>query len=79
MHLVCTLFYELFFPLEGPEKPPGGIPRKMGKITKFASPVRPPKMGKITEKLQILYFRSNFSPFLGQFSPLSGGRAGREI
>ena len=23
--------YELFFPLEGPEKPPGGIPWKMGK------------------------------------------------
>ena len=41
---------ELFFPLEGPGSHRGGNPRKMGKITKFPSPVRPPKMGKIAPK-----------------------------
>ena len=41
---------ELFSPLEGPGSHRGGNRRKMGKITKFPSPIRPPKKGKIAPK-----------------------------
>ena len=50
--------YGLFSPLEGPEATGAEIPEKWGKITKFPSPVRPPKMGKIAPKCNFCSFSS---------------------
>ena len=72
---------ELFVPLQSPG---AEIPEKWGKITKFPSPVRPPKMGKncrkITKKCIFGNFSVIFAYFRGSdrggefcnFSPFSG-------
>ena len=45
--------------------------------TNYYSPRSDPrKWRKITEKLQKLYFRSNFTPFLGAIFSIFGGRTG---
>ena len=72
--------YELFFHLEGPESHRGRRSPKNGEKLQN-SPLRgdPRKWGKITEKLQKLYSRSNSTPFWGRFSPFSGVGPGRGI
>ena len=65
-----------FSPYRAPEAPGAEIPEKWEKITKFPSPVQPRKWGKITEKLQKMYFRSifcNFSVIFPHFRGLDRG------
>ena len=45
------------------------IPEKWGKITKFPSPGRPPKMGKNYRKITNFVFSESFFPFLGPIFP----------
>ena len=68
-----------FSPWRAREATGAEIPEKWGKTTNSPPRSDPQKWGKITEKLQKLYFRSNFTFFLGQFSPFSGVGPGREI
>ena len=70
---------ELFFPLQSPGSPRGGNPRKMEKNYKIPSPVQPPNMGKITEKLQKMYLRSIFCNFSVIFPHLRGLDRGGEF
>ena len=67
------LSYELFFPLEGPEKPPGGIPRKNGEKLLIRLPGPTPENG---EKLQKNYksciFGAIFPLFWGTFPHFRG-------
>ena len=62
------------FPLRGRAREATGadIPEKWGKIAKCPTP----KMGKITGKLQKLYFRSNFTLFWGNFPRFRGSDRG---
>ena len=71
---------QVVFPLRGPGTPPGRKSPKNGEKLQN-SPLRsdPRKRGKITEKLQKLYFRSNLTPFWGLFSPFSGVGPGGEF
>ena len=77
--LSCMLFSvsicELFFPLQSPGSPRPEIPEKWGNITKFPSPVQPPKMGKnyrkITKNVLSEYF-CNFSVIFPHFRGLDG-------
>ena len=73
--------YELFFPLEGPKSLRAEIPEKWGKLTKFTSPVRPPKMGKITENYKNCIF-GVILPFFGGIFPtlkFGGSERGEEF
>ena len=71
---------QVVFPLRGPGKPPGWKSPKNGEKLQNSPPRSDPrKWGKITEELQKLYFQSNLTPFLGQFSPFSGVGPGRGI
>ena len=61
----CSLGLRVVSPLEGPGSLRGGNPRKMRKITKFPSPLRPLKMGEIAPRKGRNYSENNFSPILG--------------
>ena len=66
-------------PLRGARKGSGAeIPEKWGKLTKFPSPVRLPKLGKITEKKPKNVFLEYFFPFFGAIFPFfrGSGRGG---
>ena len=68
------------FPLRGSRKPPGRNPRKMGrKNTKFPSPVRPPKLGKIAEKLQNCIFGVILPLFAVNFPCFRGSDRGGDF
>ena len=70
-----SLELQVGFPLRRPGKPPGRKSPKNGEKLQNSPPLSDPRNeGKITEKLHTLYFRSNFTPFLVQFSPFSGHR-----
>ena len=60
-----------FSPYRAREATGAEIPEKWGKITKFPSPVRPPKMGKITPKKAVKLLRKyhlcNFSVIFPHF------------
>ena len=49
-----------FSPCRAPEAPGVEIPEKWGKITKFLSPVQPPKMGQNYRKITQWYCRWSF-------------------
>ena len=68
------------FPLRGPGKPPGRKSPKNGEKLQNSPPRSDPqKWGKITEKLQKAYFRSNFSPFWANFPHFRGSDRGGEF
>ena len=66
-----------FSPYRAPEAPGAEIPEKWGKITKFPSPVQPPKMGKnyrkITKNTPKIDFFCNFSVIFPHFRGLDRG------
>ena len=67
----------VLFPLEGPGSHRGGNTRKMGKNYKIPLPGPTPENGeKLQKNCKNCIFRSNFTPFLGQFFPIFRGRTG---
>ena len=75
---ITRLGWRVVFPLTEPRKPPGRkSPKKWEKITKFPSPVQPPKMGKnyqnITKKYSENAFFCNFSVVFPHFRGLDRG------
>ena len=67
------------FPLRGPGSHRAEHPEKWGKITKFPSPVRPPKLGKNYRTITKLSFWSNLPLFSGNFPFFRGSERGGEF
>ena len=77
---LCSLMLRVVLPLRRAGKPPGRKSPKNGEKLQNSPPRSDPrKWGKITEKLQKMYFRSNFTPFLGQFPHFRGSDRGGEF
>ena len=72
----CSKLAGCFPPYRARRASGAEVPEKWGKITKFPSPVRPPKMGKNYRKITKIVFSEYFFPFLGPIFPIFGGRTG---
>ena len=76
----CTRFASCFSPYRAPEAPGAEIREKWGKITKFPSPLQPPKMGeKLPKNYKKMYFRSIFCNFWVIFPHFRGLDRGAEF
>ena len=66
-------------PLRGPGKPPGGNPRKIGKIYRILPGPTPETREKLRKKYKNCIFGVILPLFGGQFSPFSGVGPGGEF